>query len=84
MKSYKLVFVYPDGHIKEDFDQFMELEKAVAYGEDLLGQVVNTEGVFKPNGEDDFGFRKKKQPYFMVYEIEDGNSKLVHESKHKK
>ena len=84
MKSYKLVFAYPDGHIEEDFDQFMELEKAVAYGEDLLGQVVNTEGVFKPNGEDDFGFRKKKQPYFMVYEIEDGNSKLVHESKHKK
>ena len=80
MKSYKLVFAYPDGHIEEDFDQFMELEKAKEYGEDLLGQVLNTESVFK--GEDnDFGFSKKHKPYFMVYEVEGEESHLVYESK---
>ena len=82
MKLYKLVFVYPDGHMEEDFDQFTSEEKALEYGEDLLGQVLNTEGVLRPNDNSEFGFSKKHKPYFMIYELEDEESRLVYESKH--
>ena len=42
-KRYKLVFVYPDGHIEEIDYTFKSGHDALEYGDNLLGQVHNTE-----------------------------------------
>ena len=70
---YKLNFVYPDGHIEEIDEYFRDLEKAKNYGEQLMIQVANTE---------QFHGGHKGKPYFMVYEVADGQNSLVFESKH--
>ena len=54
--QFKVVFVYADGHIEEIDDLFSSQEKAVQYGEELLGQVGHTEKFFdRKDGE--FGFK---------------------------
>ena len=80
-KLYKLVFVYPDGHIEEVENLFNNGKDALEYGNNLLGQVVNTEGVFHPSGENEFGFKKKIDPYFMIIEINGKKYHLVYDSR---
>ena len=78
--SYRVVFVYPDGHI-EDIDMiFGSKEDAVAYGDNLLGQVANTEQFH--GGDDEFGFKEKINPYFMVVATKGKKYHLVYESRH--
>ena len=81
MEAYRLVFVYPDGHVEDSFEQFMEKDKAIEYGESLLCQVQNTESVFKPGNDDDFGFKDIQNPFFMVYSVEGKKVRLVYESR---
>ena len=59
-KRYKVVFVYPDGHIEEVDDIFTNGRDALEYGNNLLGQVINTEKIFAhPHvDEDDFFHRE--------------------------
>ena len=80
-KYFKLEFVYPDGHIEEIFDVFHSEEKAKEYGNSLLVQVQNTEGVKRPES-DSLSFKKKGKPYYMVYEYEGEEGRLIFESKH--
>ena len=78
--EYKVVFVYADGHIEEIDDTFSSEEKAIQYGEELLGQVKNTESYL---GSQERGlFKRKKKPYFMVIQISEGTYHMVYESKH--
>ena len=77
--EYKVVFVYADGHIEEIDDTFSSEEKAIQYGEELLGQVKNTESYL---GSQERGlFKRKKKPYFMVIQISEGTYHMVYESK---
>ena len=79
---YKLVFVYPDGHIEEFDEIFRDEKKAIEYGESLIAQVQGTEGVMKPNGGGLFASKRKRKPYFMIVSVEEGTYHLVYESKH--
>lgn len=81
-KNYKLVFVYPDGHIEEIDNLFSDLDSAKMYGETLLGQVYNTESFINTGDDEEFGFSKKIDPYFMVVELGGKKYRLVYESKH--
>lgn len=68
--TYKVVFFYPDRHIEEVDEIFYFEEKAKEYGQQLLGQVVNTEGYLGKHRDGDGIFhRKKAKPSFMVIEI---------------
>ena len=81
-KYYKIVFVYPDGHIEEIQDQFFKGKDALDYGNNLLNQVKYTEGVL-PRGsfDDDFGFKKKQDPYYMIVEIDGKKYRMVYDSR---
>lgn len=75
-KYYKVVFVYPDGHIEEIEETFKEGLEAKEYGNNLLAQVANTEQFH--GGLDE----EKRNPYFMIVEVKGKKLKLVFESSH--
>ena len=81
-KYYKVVFVYPDGHIEEIEEQFKTGAEALEYGNGLIAQVNNTEGVFRGSDDDDeFGFKEKIDPYYMILEIKGKKYRLVFDSR---
>ena len=75
-KIYKVVFVYPDGHIEEIEEAFNEGRDALEYDNNLLNQVLHTEQYKNPFEED------KHDPYFMIVEVNGKKFKMVFESKH--
>ena len=75
-KYYKVVFVYPDGHIEEIDQNFSEGLDAKEYGNSLLGQVINTEQFRGGSMEE------KHEPYFMIVEVKGKKLHLVYESRH--
>ena len=77
-KWYKLVFVYPDGHIEDIQETFKDVERAIDYGKKLAIQVVHTEKI--RNGI----FRRKPKSYFMVVEAQDSDYRMVYDSRYPK
>lgn len=81
-KAYKLVFVYPDGHIEEIEQLFSKGQDALEYGNNLLGQVACTENVLnRGKARDIFDEEKKIEPYFMIVELKGKKYRLVYDSK---
>ena len=82
-KYYRVVFVYPDGHIEEIDDQFENGKDALEYGNNLLNQVRNTEDVFHRANYDDseFNFNTKHEAHFMIVESNGKKYRLVYDSK---
>lgn len=80
-KYYKVVFVYPDTHVEEIEEQFKTGTEALEYGNGLITQVKNTEGTFKGTEVDEFGFKEKIEPYFMILEIKGKKYRLVFDSR---
>lgn len=82
VKYFKVVFVYPDGHIEEIDDQFQTGRDALEYGNNLLAQVKNTEGVLHRGSyeEDEFNFNEKKEAHFMIVEMSGKKYRLVYDS----
>ncbi len=83
-KTYKVVFVYPDGHVEEINEHFNNGHDALEYGNNLVAQVLNTEGVYHRSSYDDneFGFKGPKQPHFMILEIYNNKYKMVYDSQY--
>ena len=83
-KTYKLVFVYPDGHIEEIDALFTNGRDALEYGNSLLGQVNGTEQVYGHSNESDDFFKKEPiDPYFMIVEFGSKKYHLVYDSRGK-
>lgn len=82
-KYYRVVFVYPDGHIEEIEENFTAGRDALDYGNNLIIQVQNTEGVFRGVSADDedFGMKEKIDPYFMIIEVNGKKRRLVYDSR---
>ena len=82
-KRYKVVFVYPDGHIEEIDDTFKSGRDALEYGNNLLAQVNSTEKTFnRSNTDSDDFFRKDPiKPYFMIVELGSKKYRLVYDSR---
>ncbi len=81
-KTFKLVFVYPDGHLEEIEEQFHSGQDALEYGENLLGQVSNTEDVLNRRPmQDVFEERESIEPYFMIIEITGKKYRMVYDSR---
>lgn len=84
-KRYRVVFVYPDGHIEEIDDVFTNGRDALEYGNNLLGQVNSTEKNFSHSYDpDDFFHRDPIEPYFMIVEIGNKKYHLVYDSRSKR
>ena len=79
---YKVVFVYPDGHSEDICDTFKDKQAAFDYGNSLLVQVLNNERFHGGESDDEFGLPEKMDPYFMIYQIVEGEDRLIFESKH--
>ena len=75
-KYYKIVFVYPDGHIEEIPEAFREGVDAKEHGNGMLSQVANTEQFHGGSDTD------KREPYFMIVEIKGTKKKLVYDSRY--
>ena len=84
-KRYRLVFVYPDRHIEEIDVWFSNGREALDYGNNLLGQVYNTEKFrdTSPSGFDDFFEKKPIDPYFMIVEVHNKKRRMVYDSRNK-
>ena len=81
-KSYKVVFVYPDGHIEEVDELFNTGKEALEYGKNLLGQVHGTESFLNRRPASDiFEERDPIEPYFMIIEISGKKYHLVYDSR---
>ena len=80
-KLYKVVFVYPDGHVEEIQELFKAGKDALEYGNSLLNQVRHTEGVInrRPIG-DIFDENETIDPYFMIAEIKGKKVRVVYDS----
>ena len=80
-KLYKVVFVYPDGHLEETFDTFNDAHDALNYGNSLLAQVRGTGDIRDASLDNPFG-RKKHKAYFMIVEIsKDKSYSIVYDSR---
>ena len=84
-KYYRVIFMYPDGHLEEIDEQFKDGKEALEYGNNLLNQVLHTEDVFHRGNYDDsdFNFNQKKEPRFMIVETNGKKYRLVYESNRK-
>ena len=84
-KRYRLVFVYPDSHIEEIDLWFNNGREALDYGNNLLGQVYNTEKFrgTRSSGFDDFFEKKPIDPYFMIVEVYNKKRRMVYDSRNK-
>ena len=83
-KKYRVVFVYPDGHIEEIDQVFKTGKEALDYGNSMLTQVANTEGLRSNRAYlDEDGFMNKEpiKPYFMIVELNKKKMTLVFDSR---
>lgn len=79
---YKIVFVYPDGHLEDIEETFRTGAEALDYGQNLLGQVHNTEGVLNRRAISDvFDEVKSIDPYFMIVKVNGKKYHLVYDSR---
>lgn len=83
-KQYRVVFVYPDGHIEEIDELFNKGADALEYGNNMLAQIAHTEKFHADPIDDDFFKREKIEPYFMIVEINGKKYRLVFDSRFKR
>ena len=76
MKTFAVIFTYPDGHTEEIEEIFSELKAAIAHGTNLLNQVRHTEATKKAGV---FG-EKSGEPSFAVVQVTDHKKKIVYTS----
>ena len=79
--SYCVEFTYPDGHTEEIQDSFVSKEEAVRFGKSLITQANNTESFHGANEINEFGFKKKKKPHFIVFKKDECGSLAVYDSR---
>ena len=74
-KYYRVIFVYPDGHLEDIDDTFKTGSDAREYGNTIMAQISSTEQ-FRSNYSED-----KKDPYFMIVEIKGKKRTLVYDNR---
>ena len=83
-KRFRLVFVYPDGHIEEINQVFNTGREAMDYGNSLIAQVASTEGMRSNKAyldEDGFMSKEPIEPYYMIVELYKKKMTLVYDSR---
>lgn len=79
---YRIVFVYPDGHLEDIQETFHTGAEALDYGQNLLGQVFNTEKVLNRRAiVDVFDEVISIDPYFMIIKVNGKKYHLVYDSR---
>ena len=74
-KAYRVVFVYPDGHLEDIDDTFKTGADALECGNIIMAQISSTEQYRSAYSED------KKDPYFMIVEIKGKKRTLVYDNR---
>ena len=75
MTTYYVTFSYPDGHMEEIEQTFNTRGEAIEYGASLLNQVRATEATKKQGLDSEIVLA-----YFLVYEVTDGQRRLIFNS----
>ena len=75
MTTYYVTFSNPDGHMEENEQTFNTRGEAIEYGASLLNQVRATEATKKQGLDSEIGLA-----YFLVYEVTDGQRRLIFNS----
>lgn len=74
-KYYRVVFVYPDGHLEDIEDTFKSGADALECGNTIMAQISSTEQYRSKYSED------KKDPYFMIVEIKGKKRTIVYDNR---
>ncbi len=74
-KFYRVIFVYPDGHLEDIDDTFKTGADALECGNTIMAQISSTEQYRSAYSED------KKDPYFMIVEIKGKKRTLVYDNR---
>ena len=74
-KYYRVVFVYPDGHLVDIEDTFKSGADALECGNTIMAQISSTEQYRSKYSED------KKDPYFMIVEIKGKKRTIVYDNR---
>ena len=74
-KYYRVVFVYPDGHLEDIEDTFKSGADALECGNTIKAQISSTEQYRSKYSED------KKDPYFMIVEIKGKKRTIVYDNR---
>jgi len=74
-KYYRVVFVYPDGHLEDIEDSFKTGAEALECGNTIMAQIAANEQYRSKYSED------KKDPYFMIVEINGKKRSLVYDNR---
>lgn len=74
-KYYRVIFVYPDGHLEDIEDTFKSGADALECGNTIMAQISSTEQYRSKYSED------KKDPYFMIVEIKGKKRTIVYDNR---
>ena len=74
-KYYRVVFVYPDGHLEDIEDTFKSGADALECCNTIMAQISSTEQYRSKYSED------KKDPYFMIVEIKGKKRTIVYDNR---
>lgn len=74
-KFYRVIFVYPDGHLEDIDDTFKTGADALECGNTIMAQISSTEQYRSAYSED------KKDPYFMIVKIKGKKRTLVYDNR---
>lgn len=80
MAYYSVEFTYPGGKVEELFDQYDNLEDAIEFGTNLLGQ-VGANSKYRDRNKDIFEEEIRVSPFFVVVKHDENGRQIVYQSK---
>ena len=78
---YRVEVTYPDQHTEEIQDRFESRDEAIRYGHTILAQIGDNEEFHGADEVNEFGFHKKKKPFFVVFKMVEEKSVTVFDSR---
>ena len=81
-KIYIVQVTYPDGHSEQIEETFKSGREALEYGGGILSQIAATEQFHGRNAIDEFGDEVKKEPYFIIIEVNGKKRSVVFDSRY--
>ena len=79
MIYYTVQFTYPNGNTEEMYERYQNLNDAISFGENMLGQ-VGFNARYHEGNRDLFGDEEQISPYFVVVKYDGNNRSIVYES----
>ena len=82
MPIFKVIITYPNSSVEEIDEEFAHLDDAIAYADRILAEIPFN-APYHNDILDEEGDAKNIVPYAIVTEKEDGESRIVYDSRKK-